>query len=98
MNVITDDVVRRAFAAYFRTGGTEQPANTSAEVEHEGKRYVVLGNINGILAVYRVIPRLTGQTTTFNKDRGAFVTDASGITMALKRMKRWPKEIEVDFA
>lgn len=47
-------IVRRAFAAYFRAGGTQQPANTSGEVEHEGKRYVVLANVSGILAVYRV--------------------------------------------
>lgn len=49
-----EDVVSRAFAAYFRAGANQQPANTSGEVEHEGRRYVVLRNINGVLAVYRV--------------------------------------------
>ena len=47
------DVTRRALAAYFRSGGIDQPAN-SGVVEHNGKAYVVLENVNGILAVYRV--------------------------------------------
>jgi hypothetical protein len=47
------DVTRRAFAAYFRSGGIDQP-NSSGVVEHNGKVYVVLENVNGILAVYRV--------------------------------------------
>ena len=51
---MTDDLVRRALAAYFRGGADIQPANTSGVVEHEGKSYVVLHNVNGILAVYRV--------------------------------------------
>lgn len=50
-----DDLTRRAFAAYFRTGDSmDQPANTSGIVEHDGRRYVVLHNIRGTLAVYRV--------------------------------------------
>lgn len=48
------DVTRRAFAAYFRSGGIDQPAKSSGVVEHNGKAYVVLENVNGILAVYRV--------------------------------------------
>lgn len=48
------DLTRRAYAAYFRAGGTEQPANTSGVVEHEDKLYVVLHNVRGTLAVYRV--------------------------------------------
>jgi hypothetical protein len=60
-----DDLTRRAFAAYFRSqndGGytiVDQPANTSGPVEHEGKTYVVLENVRGTLAVYRV--RTSGQ-------------------------------------
>lgn len=50
----TQDLVRRAFAAYFRAGGTDQPANTSDVREHAGLRYVVLRNVRGPLAVYRV--------------------------------------------
>ncbi len=50
------DVVSRAFAAYFRAGGRDQPASSSGERRHEGKDYVVLENINGTLAVYRVRP------------------------------------------
>jgi hypothetical protein len=55
-NIIdTDDrLVSRAFAAYFRAGGIDQPANYSGVVIHDGKRYVILVNANTILAVYRV--------------------------------------------
>jgi hypothetical protein len=49
-----DDVTRRAFAAYFRSGGTDQPANDSGVEKVNGKFYVVLSNVRGILAVYRV--------------------------------------------
>jgi hypothetical protein len=60
-----DDLTRRAFAAYFRTAAqdgpaaVDQPANTSGPVEHQGKTYVVLENVRGTLAVYRV--RTSGQ-------------------------------------
>jgi len=52
------DPVDRAFAAYFRVGGAgaDQPANYSGLVEHDALSYVVLRNVNGILAVYRVLP------------------------------------------
>lgn len=58
-NTNYDTVVQRAFAAWFRfcksVGGIPtQPANTSGIREYEGKEYVVLENINGILAVYRI--------------------------------------------
>lgn len=68
-----DELTSRAFAAYFRSEGpnADQPANTSGPIEHEGKRYVVLRNINGVLAVYRLRPQ--------------------GL---LKRLRRWPAEIE----
>lgn len=70
-------VVQRAIAAYFRSASHEgliyqQPASHSGIEEHDGKQYVVLRNINGILAVYRVRP-------------------SDGV---LRRMKRWPKELE----
>jgi hypothetical protein len=53
------DVTRRAFAAYFRAATAsgeimQQPANTSGYLEHNGKGYVVLENVRGTLAVYRV--------------------------------------------
>jgi hypothetical protein len=52
---LTDEVyVRRAFAAWFRSGGTDQPAGYSDVEYHAGHRYVVLRNANGVLAVYRV--------------------------------------------
>lgn len=57
-----DTLVRRAFAAYYRAGTREGyepqqldiPAHTSHVAEHNGKHYVILENINGVLAVYRV--------------------------------------------
>jgi hypothetical protein len=51
-----DDVVSRAFAAYFRAGGKDQPATTSGERVFADKRYVVLESARGTLAVYRVRP------------------------------------------
>lgn len=47
-------LVRRAFAAWFRSGGTDQPAKTSDLVELGGLGYVVLRSVRGPLAVYRV--------------------------------------------
>lgn len=49
------DPVTRALAAYFRAGGTDQPSADSGVVEHDGKSYVVLRNVNGVLTVYRVL-------------------------------------------
>ena len=49
-----DDLRRRAFAAWFRTGGTDQPAQSSGVVVHKGLVYVHLHSIRGTLAVYRV--------------------------------------------
>lgn len=70
------DLTRRALAAYWKAGKEnprlDQPENGASHLEdNEGRRYVVLSNVNGTLAVYRL--RNDGQ---------------------LKRLKRWPKEIE----
>ena len=52
------ELVTRAMRAYFiaskKEGGESpaQPSNSSAVTEFEGKRYVVLNNVNGILTVY----------------------------------------------
>lgn len=57
-----DDLTRRAIAAYYRTATAtmvDQPAGGGDVVEHEGKTYVVLSNVRGTLAVYRV--RTSGQ-------------------------------------
>lgn len=54
MTAANDELTRRAFAAYFRTGGTEQPGKASGVVDRNGKLYVVLHNARGVLAVYRV--------------------------------------------
>jgi hypothetical protein len=55
-------LIVRAMSAYYRQGHREGhtdqqitiPANTSYLAELGGKRYVVLENVNGVLAVYRV--------------------------------------------
>ena len=47
-------LLSRAMAAYFRAGNTTQPANNSDVTGVGGKTYVVLRNISGVLAVYRV--------------------------------------------
>lgn len=54
-----DDLTRRAFAAWYRSCKAEgavpdQPSAGSGVVEHGGRLYVQLHNVNGILAVYRV--------------------------------------------
>jgi hypothetical protein len=61
-----DDLGRRALAAYYRQpqdfpGAVWNPPHPSSPdvVEHNGRQYVVLHNVNGTLAVYRV--RNTGQ-------------------------------------
>ena len=56
----SNDLRRRALAAYYRAETREpgivpqQPAGNGDVVEHEGRRYVVLNHVEGILAVYRV--------------------------------------------
>lgn len=46
----------RLFKAYFRRFGRNAPcpSSTVEYVEHDGKTYAVLSNINDVLAVYRV--------------------------------------------
>lgn len=56
---LDEHFTRRAFAAWFRSGGTDQPGAGSGVVDHEDKHYVVLRNVNGVLAVYRI--RTSGQ-------------------------------------
>jgi hypothetical protein len=51
------DLIRRAYAAYFRRNGSRAtvPSSTDSAVEEvDGKSYVVLRNLSGTLAVYRV--------------------------------------------
>jgi hypothetical protein len=56
-----DDLVLRAMRAYRIAEAKEsglvvhqQPSNRSRVVEHNGLRYVVLVNVSGVIAVYRV--------------------------------------------
>jgi hypothetical protein len=49
-----DGYLQRAYAAWYRSGGRDVPANDSSVLTHEGKDYVVLKNANGVLAVYRI--------------------------------------------
>lgn len=58
------ELTTRAYAAYYRrcaNNGSipDQPANSSGVVEHDDKLYVVLENVRGTLAVYRI--RTSGQ-------------------------------------
>ncbi|WP_157948321.1 hypothetical protein [Pulveribacter suum] len=53
------DLLRRAFAAHFRAAGSGigqplQPSKDSDVRVVDGKTYVVLRNVGGILKVYRV--------------------------------------------
>lgn len=50
-----DDVMRRALAAYFRSGGTDQPSARASGIRHLGSLgYAVLRTSDRMLAVYRV--------------------------------------------
>ncbi|WP_435501445.1 hypothetical protein [Variovorax sp. LT1R20] len=40
-------------AAYFRTGGDQQPSSASRVAELDGHTYVILSNVTGLLAIYR---------------------------------------------
>lgn len=58
MNQNHVELYNRAIAAYYKysDGGTpQQPSEADSGVaEHEGKQYVVLRNVGGVLAVYRI--------------------------------------------
>jgi hypothetical protein len=49
-----DDLRRRAFAAYFKAGATDQPSNQSGVEVVGGLKYVHLRSAGRTLAVYRV--------------------------------------------
>jgi hypothetical protein len=49
------NLVRRAYAAYFRSGANQQPAAAMSGMRSVGTlQYVVLRNSEGVLGVYRV--------------------------------------------
>lgn len=49
------EFLKRAMAAYFRAGEGQQPSSSdSGLMVHDGHQYVVLRNITGTLAAYRV--------------------------------------------
>lgn len=48
-----DEIVRRALAAYYASGGDELPSVTNVQ-KVKGKRYAVLRRSGKILACYRV--------------------------------------------
>jgi hypothetical protein len=65
----------RALSAYFKSeDGMVQQPTTPEIMEIKDRKYVVLHNVNGVLAVYRI------------------KTDD-----ILKRLKRYPKEIDLRF-
>lgn len=49
------NLLSRAYAAYFRSGAVDLPSNRSDEIVFGGKTYVVLRNVHGILAIYRLL-------------------------------------------
>jgi hypothetical protein len=55
-----DELLARGYLAYFREAKRQgwvasQPAEASSGLEqHDGHEYIVLRNVNGTLAVYRV--------------------------------------------
>ena len=49
------DLLSRAYAAYFRSGGVDLPSNASDVIVFGGKTYAVLRSVNGILAIYRLL-------------------------------------------
>lgn len=52
----SESFMDRAFRAYFRSGGTEQPSQEASTFEeYQGLRYIVLRNSSGTLAVYRIL-------------------------------------------
>jgi hypothetical protein len=57
-----DDVKRRVLKAYFKRFGKNAviPSQDVDMFEKEGKKYVRLFNVNGILAVYQVKPKNNG--------------------------------------
>ncbi|MGA3799390.1 hypothetical protein ACPCYX_16715 [Pseudomonas fluorescens] len=56
MNYKADALTRAIYAFCARSGGpVDQPCQYLSDVEeHDGLRYVVLRNVNGLLAVYRI--------------------------------------------
>lgn len=69
-----DNLTQRAIKLHTgRVPGAQQPsADLSGPATAGGQDYIVLRNLGGVLAVYRVLP----------------------ISKVLKRLKRWPKEVE----
>jgi hypothetical protein len=49
------DLLSRAYAAYFRSGGVDVPSNASDVIVFGAKTYAVLRNLHGILAIYRLL-------------------------------------------
>lgn len=49
------ELISRALAGWFRSGNTMQPSADSDVHEVAGLKYVVLRNVSGVIAVYRVL-------------------------------------------
>jgi hypothetical protein len=86
-----DDLTRRALAAYYRAGGTAQPANASGVVVHDGRLYVQLVNVNGTLAVYRV--RNDGQLKRLKRWPAL---ERQDYRPAARYLRRIPREVPAD--
>ena len=56
MNAATNDLTQRAIASYLRKSASQQPsAALSGPATAGGFDYIVLRNLGGVLAVYRVM-------------------------------------------
>jgi len=54
---MNNDLTSRAITSFTRQAGTQQPAtDLSGPATAGGLDYVVLRNLGGVLAVYRVLP------------------------------------------
>ena len=73
------DLLRRALAAWFQTGGTEAPNDLSGVKVRKGLVYVVLHGASGVLAVYRA--------------RQVQAAGNASPRAMLQRMKRWPESV-----
>lgn len=70
------ELLKRAMAAYFRAGEGQQPSsNDSGLMTHDGHKYMVLRNISGTLAVYRV--RNDGMLKRLKRWPGALDTESA---------------------
>jgi hypothetical protein len=97
VTMIEQRLIARAMRAYFIApkkegcGSPDQPSNNSDVWEVKGKRYVVLPNVNGILAIHRVRPvRGFRCHRSGLQNRNWFPLQAVGHVLDCARRQRYP--------